>query len=138
MTAKVRGFRWLFLLAALYDGVLGVAFLLFSGPIYTALGAPPPADPVYLRLIAAFVAVQGLGYAFVWRNLLRNLDLVRVGVVYKAIYISVVLLAVAEGDFPHVAFVWFAAGDALFLVAFLRYLRVATGPGDLAGRRGEA
>ena len=125
-------FRPFFLLAAVYDGLLGAGFLFFAGPIYAALGAPPPADPVYLRLIAAFVAVQGLGYAFVWRDPARNAAVVAIGAVYKAAYVAVALLALGEGDLPHVAFAWFAATDALFLAGFLRFLRVAAVPGGAA------
>ncbi len=121
--AAATPFRSFFLLAALYDGVLGLAFLVAFGPLYAALGAAPPADPVYLRLIAAFVAVQGLGYWFVARAPRRNVDLVKVGAVYKAAYIVVALLARAEGDLPHAVFAGFAAADAFFLAGFLLFLR---------------
>ena len=117
--------RPLFLLAALYDGVLGAAFLFFLGPIFAALGAAPPDDPVYARLIAAFVFVQGLGYVYVALAPRRNVDLVKVGAVYKAAYIVVALLALGEGDLPHGLFAWLAAVDLLFLAGFLWFLAAA-------------
>jgi hypothetical protein len=123
--APTRAFARFFLAAALYDLLLGAAFFLFYRPIFKALDVPPPADRSYLHLTAAFVAVQGLGYLFVWRNPARNVDLVKVGAVYKAAYIGTALLYLLNGELPHNVFAWFAVCDVAFLVGFIRFLAAA-------------
>ena len=123
-------FRPFFLLAALYDGLLGVGFFLFYRPIFAALGTEPP-EPSYIHLTAAFIAVQGLGYFLVARAPRRNVDLVRVGAVYKFAYIAVALLSVTSGNLPHNVFLWFAGFDVLFLAGFVRFLWL-TGPAPIA------
>ena len=123
-TGTMRRFEWFFLLAALYDGVLGVAFFLFYRPIFDALGVDPPNHPSYVHLTAGFVAVQGLGYSFVWRNMLRNVDIVKLGAVYKFVYIAVAVSYLVSGQLLHNIFAWFAAFDVVFLVGFVLFLKM--------------
>ncbi len=117
-----RGFRALFLVAALYDLVLGAAFFLFFRSIFDALQVPLPNNTSYIHLTAGFVFVQGIGYWLVYRNMSRNVDLVRVGVVYKAIYSGVAFYYLAIGQLPGGIFAWFAVCDVLFLLGFVRFL----------------
>jgi len=112
------------LIAAVYDLILGAAFFLFYGPIFDLLGVEPPSNTSYLHVSAGFVFVQGIGYWLVYRNMLRNVDLVKVGVIYKAIYSLVALYYLAIGELPDAIFAWFAAFDILFLVGFVRFLSV--------------
>jgi len=118
-------FRALFLVAALYDGILGAAFFLLYQPIYRMLGVELPASASYLQLSAGFVFVQGIQYWFVFRDMLRNTDLVKVGVIYKLIYTGVVFYYLARGQLPHATFAWFAVCDILFIVGFVRFLMLA-------------
>ncbi len=120
-----RSFSWLFLLAAAYDLVLGVAFFFFYRPIFDALGVDPPDHSSYVHQTAGYVAVQGLGYYFVWRNMLRNVDIVKVGAVYKFVYVAVAVYYLLSGDLLHNIFAWFAAFDVVFLVGFVLFLRLA-------------
>jgi hypothetical protein len=117
-----RFYRNFFLVAALYDGILGLLFFVLYGPIYRFFSIPLPENLTYLQMISAFVFVQGVGYWYVSRNPMRNVDLVKVGSVYKAGYVLVSLAALANGQLPHTIFAWFAACDVLFLIGFVRFL----------------
>lgn len=121
-----RSFRLLFLLAALYDGLLGAAFLVGAGPILTWLAVPSPASPIYLQLIAGLIVVQGLGYFFVWRRLWRNVDIVTMGIAAKLALVAVTAASVVRGDLPHPLVAWLAVIDACFLIGFLLFLRTAS------------
>ncbi len=122
---SLNWFKMLFLVAALYDALLGVVFLFFYAPIYQSLAVPLPNSPSYIHLTAAFVLAQGVGYWFVSRNMLRNVDLVKVGVVYKAAYTLVTAYYLLAGQLLHPMFAWFAVFDVLFLLAFVRFLVLA-------------
>lgn len=121
-----RPYRILFLVAALFDMGLGLAFLVAAGPIFAWLGATALPEPAYVHLVSGFIAAQGLGYALVWRHLWRNVDLVWVGIVFKLVYIGAAVGSMLRGDLPHAMFAWFALIDALFIVGFLLFLRTAS------------
>jgi len=120
------GWRTFFLLAALYDLILGAAFLVASEPILTAIGMTLPPHIAYIQLAAVFVFVQGLGYWLVSRDPLANLGLVRVGIAYKAAYSGLALYYLATGQLPSVFFIPWAVFDLLFLIGFVMFLRAAS------------
>lgn len=118
-------FKAFFLVAALYDVILGAVFFFLFGPIFDLLEVALPNNTSYIHLNAGFVFVQGIGYWFVYRNMLRNVDLVKLGVIYKAIYTLVAVYYLAIGELPDAIFAWFAAFDVLFLLGFVRFLLLA-------------
>jgi hypothetical protein len=119
----VERYRPALLVAAIYDGLLGLAFLFFFGPIFAWLGIAPAADPVYIQLAAGLIAIMGLGFWFAWREPLINSDLVLLGTVFKAFYVLLAIYAQVQGQVPHGLFLLFAAVDAVFFVVFLLFLR---------------
>lgn len=121
--------RALFVAAAAYDVVLGIAFFFLYGPIFAALAVPLPPNTSYIHITAAFVFVQGVGYWFVARDLARNHDLVRLGVIYKGTYVTVALYELALGQLISGVFLWFAVLDLAFLVLFVDFLRRRGRPG---------
>jgi hypothetical protein len=123
--STIGRFKAFFLTASLYDLILGVVFFFLFVPIFRWLGVPLPENASYLHLSAGFVFVQGVGYSLVYRNMQRNVDLVRVGALYKAIYTLVAVYYWAIGQLPHAVFAWFAVFDFLFLLGFIRFLMLA-------------
>ncbi len=121
-----------FLIAALYDSILGALFFLFYRPIYAVFGIPLPDNTSYIHLSAGYVFVQGVGYWFVFRDLLGNLGIVKVGIIYKAIYIAVAVYYLSIGQLPHAIFAWFALFDVVFLLLFARFVMLF--PPGTAGR----
>lgn len=119
--AKDSWFKALFLVAAVYDLVLGAIFYFFYKPVYAFFGITLPVYPMYLQMAAAFVIAMGIGYYFVFRNLYRNIDLVKLGVVYKLVYSGVASFFYFK-DLAHVTFFWFAIIDVVFLVLFVMFL----------------
>lgn len=121
--------RALFVVAAAYDIILGIAFFFLHGPIFAALAIPLPTNTSYIHITAAFVFVQGVGYWLVARDLARNHDLVRLGVIYKAMYVTVALYELALGQLISDVFLWFAIFDLVFLMLFVEFLRRRGRPG---------
>jgi hypothetical protein len=114
--------RWVFVAVGVWDVVLGLAFFAFYEPIYDALNIALPDSRAYIHLAAALIAVQGLSYFMVARRPVRNADIVRVGVVYKATYSGLALYYWIAGGAPHGIFVAFGLVDVLTLVAFVAFL----------------
>jgi hypothetical protein len=118
-------YKRFFAAAALYDAALGIGFFLLYKPIFKALGIRRPENSSYVLLTSGFVAVQGLGYFFVARDPRRNVDIVKVGAVYKFVYSALTLYYLTTGQLLHNIFAWFGALDVAFLVGFLQFLREA-------------
>ncbi len=118
---KESFFKKLFLVAAIYDLILGLVFFFFYKQAYNYFNITLPVYPMYLQLAAAFVIAMGVGYWFVYRNLYRNIDLVKLGIVYKFVYSGLVSYFYFK-DLANVTFFWFAIIDAIFLVSFVWFL----------------
>ena len=96
----------LFLIASIYDLILGAVFFFFYKPIFSFFNITLPVYPMYLQMAAAFVIAMGVGYYFIYRNPFRNLDLVRLGVVYKLVY-SGLTGYFYFADLANITFFWF-------------------------------
>lgn len=124
-------FRGLFLIAAFYDFILGILFLFFYRPVYAYFAITLPDYPMYLQMAAAFVIAMGVGYYFIYRNLYRNVDLVKLGIVYKAVYSGLTSYFFFTNR-AHITFLWFAVIDALFALVFIWFLLYAKKDGRYA------
>ena len=125
------GWRAFFLVAALYDIVLGAVFVIAGESILTAIGMTLPPHIAYIQLAAIFILVQGLSYWLVYRDPLGNLGIVRIGVVYKAAYAGLAAWYLILGTLPSVFFIPWAIIDLGFLVGFVLFLRKAAAGGPI-------
>lgn len=111
--------RSVFLITALYDFVLGIAFLLFYKQVLGFFSISIPNFPEYLQMSAAFVAVLGVGYFLIYLNLEKNKDLYRIGMLYKLIYIVLVSYYYFIVHTANVVYLNFAMIDTIFLIIFI-------------------
>ncbi|MFH1649918.1 MAG: hypothetical protein ABIA93_05190 [Candidatus Woesearchaeota archaeon] len=114
-------FKTLFLIAATYDFILGILFFIFYKPVYSLFNITLPVYPMYLQMSAAFVMAMGIGYFFVYRNMYRNIDIVKLGVVYKLVY-SVLTGYFYFANLANITFFYFAIIDAIFMLLFIWFL----------------
>jgi hypothetical protein len=121
--------RWFFLVAAVYDIGLGLAFLVAGSTILDAIDMELPPHDAYIQLAAVFVLVQGISYLFAWRDPVANRAIVWVGVIYKGAYAALTAWYLVLGQLPSMFFVPWAIADVAFMIGFLWFL---LGP---AGRR---
>ena len=117
--------RWYFLVAAVYDITLGVAFMVAGETILDSIGMELPPHIAYIQLAAVFVFVQGLSYLLPWRNAWANEGVVWVGVAYKGFYAALAAWYLVQDMLPSTFFIPWAIVDLGFMVGFLWFLRVA-------------
>ena len=112
----------LFVIAALYDFILGVIFLVAWKQLYNDFGVTLPNHAGYVQFGAALVAIFGIGFWFVAQNPERNRDIIKMGILLKIAYSGVVLGHYFFGLVPGV---WmpFAWCDLIFLGLFVVALR---------------
>ena len=120
---KREWIRPLFVIAAIYDLVLGVLFLIAWRPVYERFGIALPNHPAYVQFAAAVVATFGIAFWYVANAPERNRDIIKLGVLLKIAYSSIVLSYWFQGRMPGmwVPFAWI---DLVFLLAFVAALRV--------------
>jgi len=117
--------RTFFIVAAVYDLVLGAAFFLFYGPIWELLELELPNNTAYIHLTAAFVFVQGVGYWIVARNPMANRGIVQMGLAYKFAFAALSFFFLSIGELLLVSFLVFGILVALFLIGFWWFLSQA-------------
>jgi hypothetical protein len=116
-------FRNLFLVAALYDFILGFVFIVFWQPIFdNILKLPHPNYLAFYQAAAAFVFNMGIGFYFVYRNMYRNVDIVKLGIVFKVFYSTIAFYWVIAKGMPGI-FAAFGLVDLVFIILFIIFLR---------------
>lgn len=123
--------RVLFALAAVYDGVLGLAFLLFPAYPFELFEVAPPNHPGYVQFPAALLLIFALMFVAVARDPIRQRDLIPYGILLKAAYCGLAFSYWLTQDIPGM---WkpFAVIDVVMAV-FFAWAYVALGrPSRLA------
>jgi hypothetical protein len=117
---REKFYRALFLIAAVYDVLLGIIFTFFYRRAFEFLGIADklPKSGSYLSLIGSFLFVIGVAYYLIYRgDFLRNRDLVTVGALYKLAYCLIAFYYAAIRDVPHIIFVLLFGGcDLIFFI----------------------
>ena len=118
-----KPYRILFLIAALYDFILGFVFFAFLRFFFEDIfKITYPLYPAFFQAAAAFVFVMGVGFYFVYRNMYRNIDIVKVGIVFKLFYTGLAFYHVFFEEMPWI-FSVFGFLDLIFIVFFVFFLR---------------
>lgn len=119
--------RPLFIVAGIYDLVLGLAYLFLYKSVYSWFNVLGPNHPAYVQLNALFVTIFGLGFLLVAQDPQRNRDIIRLGILLKLAYSGIVFAYLIAGNMPSMWIPW-AICDLVFVVAFLMALRVIPVP----------
>ena len=110
--------RLLFLIAGLYDSVIGFAFLFFGPQIFDAAGVPPPNHWGYIQFGSLLVLVFGLMFYAVAYDPAANRNLMPYGMLLKLCYTGLVAYYWVTTDCP-MLFKPFAVIDGAMFVLFL-------------------
>jgi len=108
----------LFWIAGLYDGLLGLLFLVAPMRVFAVVQVTPPNHSGYVQFPAALLVIFALMFFAVARSPEKNGDLILYGILLKVAYCSVVFYHWAASGIP---WIWkpFAIADVLFAVLFL-------------------
>ena len=109
--------RPLFVLAALYDAILGLAFLFAPGAVFDRFGVTPPNHLGYVQFPAALLIVFAAMFAAVARDPAANRNLIPFGILLKVSYCGVVFGYWFTTGIPGM---WkpFAVADVAFALLF--------------------
>lgn len=119
--------RVLFVIAAAYDGILGITFLLIPARVFAYFAVTPPNHLGYVNFPAALLVVFALMFLAVARKPFENRNLIPYGILLKVSYCGVAFAYWFTQDVPGM---WkpFAVFDVAFGVLFyLAYRGLAPG-----------
>ncbi len=108
----------LFIIAALYDGLLGIAFLFSADALFQRFQVTPPNHFGYVHFPAALLLVFALMFLAIARSPQGNRNLIPFGMLLKVSYCSVVCFHCFTGGLPAM---WkpFVFYDLVFLGLFV-------------------
>ncbi|MBN1854073.1 MAG: hypothetical protein JW829_15200 [Pirellulales bacterium] len=112
-----RKIQLLFLAAAIYDGVLGAAFLVKSSALFQWFDVTPPNHMGYIQFPAALLIIFAVMFLAITANPARNRNLIPYGILLKVAYCGVVLYHWLSAGIPNM---WkpFCIIDLAFLILF--------------------
>ena len=125
--------RVLFAVAGLYDGLLGLVFLVNGPAIYRAAGITPPNHWGYIHFPAGLLVVFGLMFLVIARRPVENRNLIVYGVLLKVCYVGTVAWHWFGAGIP-VMWTYFAWIDAVMAVLFVWSIRVLRAGAGAAAR----
>jgi hypothetical protein len=115
---RKRMITLLFIIAAIYDGLLGCIFLLAGERIFEWFAVTPPNHPGYLHFPAALLVVFAIMFIAIARDPYANLNLLPYAILLKVSYCGVVLFHWLNTGIPGMwKPLWFF--DLLFLALFI-------------------
>lgn len=110
-------FRLLYGFAALYDGLLGLAFVVCAPQIFQLAGITPPNHWGYVHFAAGVLVIFGFMFFQIARAPVENRGLIVYGILLKICYVSTIAWHSLNGGLPPL-WQWFAAADAIFILLF--------------------
>jgi hypothetical protein len=113
--------RWISVIfgaSAIYDFVLGAAFLFAGGEVFERFEVTPPNHPGYLQFPALLLIIFGVMFARIAMNPRGLRELMLYGIGLKLAYVGVVFFHHFSGGIPSM---WlpFAYLDLAFLAGFI-------------------
>lgn len=112
--------KWIkpfFVVAGLYDGILGLLFVLAPYQLFKAANVTPPNHVGYVQFPALLLIIFAIMFFNIARNPLANRSLILYGILLKISYSGVVLFHWMSVNIPTI-WVVFAFLDLIFLVLF--------------------
>lgn len=119
MTRLHKAIQILFAVAALYDGALGLLFLLAGNAPFKWFHIVPPNHPGYVQFPAALLVVFAIMFAAIARDPIKNRNLIIYGILLKISYCAVSGFHWIAGGIPTM---WkpFCICDIIFIILFAR------------------
>lgn len=115
---KETWIRPFFLLAAAYDGVLGIAFIIAPGSIFAMYGVEPPNHMAYVQFPAMLLILFAIMFYRIAMDPVRNRDLILYGCGLKIAYCSLAFWYMFTTGIPSMWVPW-AYADLVFLALFI-------------------
>lgn len=132
IAVPTNAIRGIFAVAAIYDFLIGAAFLVAGPQIYESQGVTPPNHWAYVQFSALLLMIFGLMFVAVAIDPIGQRNLMRYGLLLKLAYCGLAGYHWFTADIPFM-FKPFVVIDAIMYVLFLvAYLQTGKKPATAA------
>jgi len=121
---KEKYYKILFIVAALYNIIISVAFISVSvvaTELFPLFGVEIPPSMVFLQLSLILIALLGVGYIMVSRDISKNHGLVLIGGLAKLSFFLMSLIYYFIGDL-NILIVLLGSVDLIMVILFIEFL----------------
>jgi hypothetical protein len=121
---KKKYYRYLFLIAALYNIINSTIFIgisIFGVDLFPLFGVAVPPSMIWLQLSLFLILIFGIGYIYVSRDLEKNRGLVITGGLSKLIFFIMTLIYFISGD-VNILIVLLGGIDMIMAILFIEFL----------------
>jgi hypothetical protein len=117
-------YKWLFIIGALWNWAAGVQFFFWYDPIFARLNMQALNYPAIMQLAMSLVFVFGIGYYWVSKDLSKNHDIVKLGIIAKIIVFLIFSYHYLFGNMP-LMIALCGVVDLIFALLFMEFLKSA-------------
>ncbi|RPJ70733.1 MAG: hypothetical protein EHM20_15215 [Alphaproteobacteria bacterium] len=113
--------KWIkpfFVIAGLYDGILGLIFILMPFQIFNVVHVAPPNHIGYVQFPAMLLIAFAIMFFSIAKDPVKNKNLILYGILLKISYCSVIFFHSLTNNVPSI-WVIFGYFDLAFLITFL-------------------
>jgi hypothetical protein len=125
---STKWIKALFVVAGIFDTVLGAVSLVASAPIFRAAGVTPPNHFGYIQFPALLVIIFGIMFFRIAANPVARRELIPYGMALKASYFGVVFWYQLTSGVPSLWIPWAWVDLAFFILFFLAWRSLALKP----------
>jgi hypothetical protein len=121
---KEKYYKWLFIVAAIFNWVMALSFFVGSVAIpgiFGLFGTSSPPTLFFLHALLGLIAVYGVGYFIVGLDIHKNLGCVWLGVLSKFSFFAFCVAYFLLGELS-ILIVIFGSFDFIFACLFLEFI----------------
>ena len=114
-------YKWLFIIGALWNWAAGIQFFFWYDQVFAHLNMMPLNYPAIMQLAMSLVFVFGIGYYWVSKDLSKNHDIVKLGIIAKFLVFMIFSYHYLIGNMP-LLIALCGVVDLIFAILFLKFL----------------
>jgi hypothetical protein len=123
---SIKGIKLLLIVSALYDGLLGAAFLVAPVALFRFFGVTPPDPLAYVQFPALLLFIFAVMFWRIAADPIRRRDQLFYGMALKVSYAGIVFWYQLHGGLPSMWLPW-AYADIAFLLLYIWAWRSLSG-----------
>jgi len=117
-------YKWLFIIGAIWNWGAALLFFFWCDPIFAWLNMKTLNYPAVMQLAMVLVFVFGIGYYWVSKDLSKNHDIVRLGIIAKILVFLLFSYHYLIGNIPLLLNLC-GVVDLIFAILFMEFLKSA-------------
>ena len=118
---REKYYRTVFFVGAIWNWLITISFAMGYKILFPVFGMSQPVYPVFFLLFLGICFVFGIGYYWVSKDIFKNHDIIRLGIIAKLYVFGMAVWAVWTGQ-THFIFLGAGVVDLFFAALYVEFL----------------